>query len=152
MTLDEERKAKLIAENEWLPKAIEVLSLRLIDKGFNVHNKWLGYYDTYVLHYIPRKYWNDEYEDFEIMDWGTLEVHSKTKVFNPYKFCGGEGNEYEKLSEMEMTTERWKIIEEYIRWDDLQVCGKKVDLLSDPYYERPRFIGGSDVPINGYYE
>ena len=67
-------------------------------------------------------------------------------------FVGGDGYEFEKLTEMEMTEKMWKVIEKYIMWNDYQIDGKKIDLYSDPYYERVRFIGGSDVPINGHYE
>ena len=88
-----ERKQQLIEENEWLPKAIEMLNMRLIDRGFNCENKWLGYYDEYVLHYEPRRYQNYEGE-WEKMDWGKLEIHEKHEVFNPYKYCGGKGTEY----------------------------------------------------------
>lgn len=147
-----ERKQQLIEENEWLPKAIEMLNMRLIDRGFNCENKWLGYYDEYVLHYTPQRYQNYDGE-WEKMDWGKLEIHEKHEVFNPYKYCGGKGTEYTKLAEIEMTEKRWETIEKFIRFDGYQVYGKKVDLYSNPN-PRPRveFINGSDVPINGYYE
>ena len=153
MTLDEERKAQLIEENEWLPKAIEMLNMRLLDKGFNCNVDWLGYYDEYVVCYKPRKHWSAKDECYETLKWGDIEIHSKTKVFNPYKFVGGDGYEYEKLAEIDMITEHmWEIIEKYIIYNDYHIDGKKIDIHSDPYYERPRFINGSDVPINGYYE
>ena len=151
MDIFAERKAELIKENEWLPKAIEMLNMRLIDRGFNVLDDWLGYYDEYVLHYVPQTYINNRGEK-EVLNWGKLEIHCKEKVFNPYKYCGGNGYEFEKLTEMSMKEKHWKIIKQYIRLDDYQVCGKKVCF--DNPYPRPRveFIDGSDVPVNGYYE
>lgn len=152
MVNDAERKAQLIEENKWLPKAIEMLNLRLLDKGFNCMNDWLGFYDEYTLHYSPNQWWSAEDECYKELNWGTLEIHSKTKVFNPYKFVGGDGYEYEKLAEMEIQKDMWKPIKSYIILSDYKIDGKKIDIHSDPYYERPRFIGGSDVPINGHYE
>lgn len=150
--INEERKAELIAENEWLPNAIEMLNMRLLDKGFNVLGDWLGFYEEYVVFYKPREHWSAEDDCYEKLDWGDIEIHSKTKVFNPYKFVGGDGYEYEELSEMMVNEKMWEVIKSYIIYNDYQIGGKKVDIHSDPYYERPRFIGGSDVPINGYYE
>ena len=147
---NEERKAKLIEENKWLPKAIEMLNMRLIDKGFNVLDQWLGYYDEYVLHYVPNTYYNG-YEE-EVLNWGKLEIHKKSRVFNPYKYCNGKGIEYEKLTEMEMKEKHWKVIKKYILFNDHKVNEKKVCF--DNPYPRPRveFIDGSDVPVSGYYE
>lgn len=141
---------KLIEENEWLPKAIEMLNMRLIDRGFNVLDQWLGFYDEYCLVYVPEKLWNGEY--YEELNWGKLEIHSKTNVFNPYKFCGGYGYEFKKLTEMNMKEKHWNIIKEYIVFNDYKINDKKVDVLSDPYYKRIEFIDGSDVPINNDYE
>lgn len=132
---------KLIEENQWLPKAIELIGHRLVSRGFNINNDWLGYYDEYALHYIPS----------ECGEWGIVEIHSKRGVFNPYKFVGGDGYEYEKLGEFDIYDKQWEVIKEYIIWTGKEIDGKKV-CFDDPYYERPRFIGGSDVPINGYYE
>lgn len=147
-----ERKTQLIKENEWLPKAIEMLNLRLIDKGFNVFMNWMGYYDEYVVYFKPKRIYSHEDDCYKTMKWGNLEVHSKTKVFNPHKFVGGDGYEYEKLAEMEIHKDMWKPIKRYISLSDYQINGKKIDIFSDPYYQRTEFIGGSDVPVNGYYE
>jgi len=106
-------KAQLLEENEWLPKAIEMLNMRLIDRGFNCENKWMGFHDEYTLCYNPQKYINYEGE-YETANWGYLEVYSKTKVFNPYKFVGGDGYEFELLTEMEINENMWETIEEYI--------------------------------------
>ena len=100
---------KFVEENEWLPKAIEMLNMRLIDRGFNVLDDWLGYYDEYVLHYVPQTYINNRGEK-EVLNWGKLEIHCKEKVFNPYKYCNGDGYEFEKLTEMTMKEKHWKII------------------------------------------
>jgi hypothetical protein len=148
----EERKAELVQENEWLPKAIETLNLRLIDKGFNVFMEFMGYHDEYVLCFNQRRFYSHEDDCYKTSDWGKLEVHSKTKVFNPYKFVGGDGYEYEKLSEMEIHKDMWKPIKRWISLNDHIVNGKKIDLYSDPYYKRTEFIGGSDVPLSGRYE
>lgn len=145
-------KEQLISENKWLPKAIEMINMRLLDKGFNCMREWLGYHKEYAICYIPSEHWSAEDECYEELSWGVLEIHSKTKVFNPYKFVGGDGYEYEKLAEMEIYKDMWKPIKMYISMSDYQIDGKKIDIHSDPYYERPRFIGGSDVPTNGYYE
>ena len=147
----EERKKKLIEENQWLPKAIEMLHLRLIDKGFNVLDQWLGFYDTYTLHYVPKEWINNRGEK-ETLNHGTLEIHSKEKVFNPYKYCGGDGYEYELLTTMSIREKHWNVIEKYIRFNDYKVYDRKV-CFDDPYPEQPiEFIDGSDVPISGYYE
>lgn len=130
---------KLVEENQWLPKAIEMLNFRLVDRGFNVLDDWLGFYDEYVLHYIPSEYGN----------WGTVEIHSKEEVFNPYKYCNGKGFEYEKLGEFTLYKRQWETIEKYIRFDGYQVYGKKV-CFDNPYPNpQPNFIDGSDV--TGYY-
>ena len=86
------------------------------------------------------------------MDYGKLEVFSKEEVFNPYKYCGGKGYEYEKLAEMDMNKKMWDVLKRYIWCLDYEINGKKVDTFSDPYYRRTEFIGDSDVPVNGHYE
>ena len=147
---NEEKKINLLKKYEWLNKAIEMLNYRLIDRGFNINQEWLGYYDKYVLHYIPEKHWNG-YEE-ETLSWGTLEIHEKQKVFNPYKYCGGSGIEYEKLNELSIYKKQWEVIEKYIRFNDYKIGEKKVCF--DNPYPKPRieFYQGSDVPISGRYE
>lgn len=143
----EDRKLKLIEEYEWLEKAIELLDYRLIDRGFNINLQWLGYYDEYVLHYVPQTHINNRGEK-EVLNWGKLEIHNKQKVFNPYKYCNGNGVEYEKLNEFSIYKKQWDVIEKYIRLNDYKVGEKKVCF--DNPYPRPRveYIGDSDVPID----
>lgn len=149
---DAERKQQLIQENEWLPKAIEMLNMRLLDKGFNVFKNWMGFHDEYVVCFKPQRHYSYE-DDCEVeMDWGYIEVFSKTKVFNPYKFVGGDGYEFELISKMEIKKDMWKPIERWIVLSDYKIDGKKIDIFSDPYYHRTEFIDGSDVPVSGYYE
>ena len=150
--LSEERKAQLCEENEWLPKAIEMLNLRLLDKGFNVFMEWMGYHEEYVVAFKTKRHYSYEDDCYVKMSWGNIEIFSKTKVFNPHKFVGGDGYEYEKLSEMEIHKDMWKPIKRWISLNGHEIDGKKIDLYSDPYYKRTEFIGGSDVPVSGYYE
>lgn len=151
--MNKDRKAELEKEHQWLPEVIEMIDGKLLDKGYSCDGEWLGYYDEYVLHYARGKRCYDHEMDYWFTrDSKTLEVHSKHKVFNPYKFVGGDGHEFRKISEMNITKEKWEIVEKWIRWNDYTINGKKIDLFSDPYYERPRFYQGSDVPLNGYYE
>lgn len=150
MSICKERKMELIKENKWLPKAIEMLNMRLLDIGFNCENRWLGFHEEYVLQYVPKEHWSGE--EYETLNWGEIEIYSKTKVFNPYKFVGGDGYEFEKLTEMSINEEMWEVIKKYIIWNHHQIDNKKIDLHSNPHYERIEFIDGSDVPINGEYE
>ena len=140
----------LVNENEWLLKAIEMVNLRVVDRGFNVHFKWLGFYDNYCLHYVP-ECWVNYKGVREELNWGYLEVHSKEKVFNPYAYCGGYGYEYEELGKMVMNEKMWGVIKKYIMYNDYEIDGKKI-CFDNPYYERVEFYQGSDVPINGEYE
>lgn len=133
-----------MSRNEWLDKAMELLDHRLVSRGFNVLDQWLGYYDEYCLHFIP----NPHYEDGS----GTVEIHSKEEVFNPYKYCGGKGIEYEKLGEFSMYYRQWETLRGHIIGNDYKVGNKNV-CFDNPYpTPRPQFIDGSDVPISGYYE
>ena len=149
--LNEKIKTKLIEENEWLPKALEMLHLRLIDRGFNVLDQWLGFYDIYTLYYVPNK-WINNHGQKEILDHGTLEIHNKEKVFNPYKYCNGDGYEYELLTTMNIKEKHWNIIQKYIRFNDYKLYDKKISF-DNPYPEQPiEYNDGSDVPISAYYE
>lgn len=131
----------LIDENPWIPKVIKDISERLTD------NKCI-----HTLHYSPKVFFDEEYEDLVYMPYGKLEIFEKFRVFNPYKFCGGYGDEFEYVAEMTMTGEMWKIIKKYIITNDHQIDGKEIDLSSNPHYRRVEFIDGSDVPISGRYE
>lgn len=148
---NEEGKSDLLKEYEWLDKAIEMLNYRLIDRGFNINQEWLGYHDKYVLHYVPQTYINNRGKE-EALEWGILEVHCKKKVFNPYKYCNGNGVEYKKLNEFSIYKKQWEVMEKYIRFNDYKVGEKNVCF--DNPYPRPRveFYQDSDVPINGNYE
>lgn len=136
---------------KWIDKAIEMLDYRLIDRGFNVCGDWLGYYDKYCLYYVPKIYqeWNGK---TKISDWGFIEIHSKDKVFNPYKYVGGDEYEYEKLGEYQITEELWEEIKKQIIKNNYIINKKKI-CFDNPYPEpRVRFYQGSDVPISGNYE
>ena len=134
--------------------AIESISNRLLDKGFNINGDWLGYYDEYALHFEPHKYQDYEGNTVE-SEWGDLEIHSKIKVFNPYLYVGGDGYEYEKLSELSISVDLWKEVKKVIRngtYGNYKIDGKKV-CFDNPYpAQRVEFYQGSDVSINGYYE
>lgn len=151
MNYSEEQIVELLNENDWLEKAVEMLDYRLIDKGFNINNQWLGYYDEYALHYVPQIYVNNRCEK-EVLNWGKLEIHNKKRVFNPYTYCNGKGIKYEKLNEFSIYREQWDVIKKYIVLNSHKVGEKKV-CFDNPYPEpRVEFYQGSDVPINGYYE
>ena len=146
-----ERKAKLIEENEWIPQAIESISNRLLDKGFNICGDWLGYHDAYVLHYVPHTYYNREGEEV-CSQQGELEIHTKEEVFNPYKYCNGKGYEYEKIAEFSILESQVEILKKYLYLTGREIDGKKVSF-ENPYpRQRVEFYQGSDVPINGDYE
>jgi len=140
-----------IMDNENVKIAINSIGNRLLDKGFNINGDWLGYYDEYVLYFEPHKYQDYEGNTVE-SEWGDLEIHSKIKVFNPYLYVGGDGYEYELLSELSMNKELWQKVKEQIRKMGKVINGKKV-CFNNPYpTPRVEFIDGSDVPTNGFYE
>lgn len=139
-------------QKEYIDKAIESIDNRLLDKGFNICGDWLGYYDEYALYFVPRKHVN-WYGEEETSEWGTLEIHTKTKVFNPYKYCGGDGYEYEKIGEFSILENQWKDVRTYLYRNNYMINDKKVCCFDNPYPEpRVEFYQGSDVPINGRYE
>ena len=135
-----------------LEEVINAIERRLIDRGFNVLGDFLGYYDKYVLWYVPNTYQNYDGE-VETSKWGHVEIHSKEKVFNPYKYCGGYGFEYEKLGELSITQELWDMTKKCIYKLNLFSFDGKEICFDDPYPEpRTIYYQGSDVPISGRYE
>ena len=122
--------------------AIESISNRLLDKGFNALGYWLGYYDEYVLHYVPDEHYGG---------YGNLEIHCKYDVRNDNVY-GGYETIYEKLSEFSILEKQWELVEKHIIMKGYVVDGKKV-CFENPYpTPRVMFYQGSDVPLNGDYE
>ena len=132
----------IMYEKTFVGQAIESISNRMLDKGFNALGYWLGYYDEYCLHYVPSEHYGGS---------GNLEIHCKYEVRNDYVY-GGYRTIYEKLGDFDILEKQWKLVKKHIIMNGHMVDGKKV-CFDDPYPRQPvEFIDGSDVPVGGYYE
>lgn len=129
-------------DKTFVGQAIESISNRMVDKGFNALGYWLGYYDEYALHYVADEHFGG---------CGNVEIHCKYEVRNDNVY-GGYETIYEKLGEFTILEKQWKLVKKHIIKNHYIVDGKKV-CFDNPYPTQPTmFIDGSDVPVNGYYE